>query len=72
MDDQYRERAKLWIERFYHCDTTEEQDLILSDISEEDLEVLRWILLDTNLYSTLYNKEFPGLAPPPAGYKGRT
>lgn len=72
MNDPYRDKAKLWIERFYHCGTTEEQGLILEQVVEEDLEVLRYILLDTNLYSTLYHKEFPELATPPAGYKGRS
>jgi len=71
-DDPYRTKAKGWITAFYNCDTTEEQNLILDGLVEENLEVLRFILLDTTLYSSLYHKDNPVLLSPPAGYKGRS
>ena len=61
-----------YIEAFYNAETENEQDDVLAQITDDDLEILKWIVLDTTLYGSLYLKNSPELLTPPAGYKRRT
>lgn len=70
--DKYKQLAQKYIKDFYNCDNESDREQLLVDLSEEDLEVLKHILLDTTLYKDLYEKEYgPELLQPPAGFQGR-
>jgi hypothetical protein len=55
--DKYRKVAQEYIKDFYNCDNEQDKEQLLTQLSEEDLEVLKYIILNTTLYKDLYNRD---------------